>query len=286
MLRALLLALALPGAALAQVSMGAPGSGSFAPGGYTGMPASPNLAPPEPVVPRHRYDPAYPTRGLPVEGGGVPRLELSPAMRGVLIDRAPLDRAANPPPAVPLSERHLWVSGIPYVVDGDSLGLNGELIRLAGIDAPEVDQLCYRGNIPHRCGIDSRAWLAAQIEDKRIDCRIHHRDGAQRLVSTCWSEGRDIGGQSVRAGWALVWAGMESPYGGIEEEARSEQAGMWAFDFRHPAQWRSIMDDERKAQDGAMAAGDQPTTKPFPYIPFTQRHAISPPAAVYDATRH
>lgn len=259
----------------------APGQGVRAPGGYSGMPASPNLGDPLETLPRHRYDPAYPTRSLPVEGGGVPVLQLTPLMEGHLIDRAPLEEALNPRPMVPIAEQGQWVSGVPNVVDGDSFGLNGELVRLAGIDAPEVDQLCYRGNIPHRCGIDARAWLASTIEDTRVDCRVSYRDAAERLIATCWSRGHDINAWAVNSGWAVVWSGAPSPYGAIEEQARARQDGMWAFDFRHPSEWRSIMDDERRTIDSQIANGERPPTQPFPYAPFTERAAAGPLPPVY-----
>lgn len=36
------------------------------------------------------------------------------------------------------------VSGPAYAVDGDTLILNDRQVRLAGIDAPELDQSCQR----------------------------------------------------------------------------------------------------------------------------------------------
>lgn len=290
MLRALLLTVSLaPSIAGAQQTApvwypdvrDAPGQGAHGLGGYAGMPASPNLGDPQETLPRHRYDPAYPTRNLPIEGGGVPVVTLTPLMQGGLVDRADLERAANPPPMVPLAEKGQWISGMPNVVDGDSFGLNGALVRLAGIDAPEVDQLCYRGNIPHRCGIDARAWLASTIEDTRVDCRVHYRDGAERLIATCWSQGHEINSWAVKSGWALVWSGAQSPYGAIEEQARAAQDGVWAFDFRHPSEWRTIMDDERRRIDNRITTGDLPATQPFPYAPFTERHGAGPVPPVY-----
>lgn len=259
----------------------APGMGAPAPGGFAGMPPSPQVAPPQEVLPRHRYDPAAPSRGLPGDGKGVPLLTLSGGMEGALVDRPALDTAANPQPQVPVGQEGAWISGMPNVVDGDSIGLNGMLIRLAGIDAPEVDQICYRGNIPHRCGIDARSWLAATIEDTRLDCRVHYPDGAQRLVATCWSNRREVGAMAIQQGWALVWAGAPSPYRGMEEAARQVGVGVWAFDFRHPSEWRTLMQAERDAQDARIASGAEAPTKPFPYAPFTERHHTPTNIPVY-----
>jgi len=286
---ALVLALALPTLAHAQVWYPLDEEspyGQRAALDANGNPPSPNAADPTLVEPQHFYDPAYPTRNLPVEGGGVPVLDLDPRVGGgVLIDRAPLDEAHNPAPVVPFGEDHLWISGLPNVVDGDSLAIDGRLLRLAGIDAPEVDQLCYVGNLPQRCGVESRAWLAAQVEDTRLDCRIHYPDGAQRLVSTCWRGGQEINGLAVREGMAVVWAGAPSPYEGMQRDAQARGAGVWATDFRHPAEWRSIMDGARKSEDAAIASGARPTTLPFPYRPFTERGGMDRPTPVYELGR-
>jgi endonuclease YncB( thermonuclease family) len=285
---ALALVLLLPTLATAQTWYPLEGEGAYGqrtPLDANGNPPSPQLGDPILVEPRHRYDPAFPTRNLPVEGGGVPVLELTPRSQGVLIDRERLNTASNPPPVVPFGEEHLWISGMPNVVDGDSLGIDGRLVRLAGIDAPEVDQLCYIGNMPQRCGVESRAWLAAQVEDTRLDCRIHYPDGAQRLVSTCWRNGSEINGMAIREGMAVVWVGAPSPYEGMQTEARARRLGVWATDFRHPAEWRSIMDGVRTGEDEAMAQGKRPTTLPFPYEPFTERGGMARPSPVYDLGR-
>ena len=242
---------------------------------------SPQWGPPAAPAPRHIYEPVFPSRGLPVEGGGVPRVFLGGSQPSPFIERETLDALENPTPVVPLSQAHRWLSGPAYVVDGDSFSIQGVLIRLAGIDAPEVDQLCYRGNIPHRCGIDAREWLAATIEDKRTDCEIHYIDAAQRAVATCWVNGSEINGWAIKEGQALVWEGAPSPYRGMEEDARRRQAGVWAFDFRHPAQWRTLTQAARDKADHAMQDGAAPLTKPFPYAPFTERNGRTMSAPVY-----
>ena len=45
-----------------------------------------------------------------------------------------------------------FLVGIAEVVDGDSLTLGGEEVRLLGIDAPEYGQICGEGEKIWRCG--------------------------------------------------------------------------------------------------------------------------------------
>ncbi len=62
-------------------------------------------------------------------------------------------------PALALAE----IAGPATVVDGDTIEINGERIRLHGIDAPESDQLCRLGGAPWRCsGARSKTWRIKQ----------------------------------------------------------------------------------------------------------------------------
>ena len=47
------------------------------------------------------------------------------------------------------------LTGVPRIVDGDTLAIGSEKVRLQGIDAPETDQFCLNANgVRWTCGID------------------------------------------------------------------------------------------------------------------------------------
>ena len=67
------------------------------------------------------------------------------------------------------------VSGPARVIDGDSLEIQGQRIRLHGIDAPESRQLCYLDGKPWQCGKDAANALAEKIAHRGL-IRDSHND--------------------------------------------------------------------------------------------------------------
>src|SRR5258706_13888797 len=63
------------------------------------------------------------------------------------------------------------ISGIPRVVDGDTLVVGATKVRLEGIDAPETDQICLDAKGDHwTCGIEAGDRLEAHIAGRVIAC--------------------------------------------------------------------------------------------------------------------
>jgi endonuclease YncB( thermonuclease family) len=134
----------------------------------------------------------------------------------------------------------LLLQGRAYAIDGDTIQLGEAKLRIHGIDAPELRQTCEEtsGTI-WACGRRSRSELAAAISGADTHCVSRERDRYQRLVATCWVEGRDLGSTLVAHGWALAYQRYSRDYVGDEDMARRARLGLWAGRFEAPWEWRA-----------------------------------------------
>jgi endonuclease YncB( thermonuclease family) len=131
------------------------------------------------------------------------------------------------------------LSGVPRIVDGDTLAIGATKVRLEGIDAPETDQVCLNANGVHwACGIDARDQLAAHIAGRDIECSSHGTDAYRRTLAICYLAGEDLNGWLVQQGWALAYVKYSSAYRHVEEDARTNQRGIWQGAFIAPWDWR------------------------------------------------
>jgi len=97
------------------------------------------------------------------------------------------------------------VTGPARIVDGDTIEIAGERIRLHGIDAPEAKQTCANNNGKKwRCGQDATFALANMIGNHWITCKGDTRDRYKRLIAVCYVGQSDINETMVADGWALA----------------------------------------------------------------------------------
>lgn len=120
------------------------------------------------------------------------------------------------------------------VVDGDTLNLNGERIRLWGIDTPELKQNC--GGFA--CGQAAKQYLESIISGE-ITCETLDIDRYGRSVAQCFVGGVDIGALMVKSGWALDYPQYSRGFYS-DQQARAEACnrGIWQWEFIAPWEWR------------------------------------------------
>jgi endonuclease YncB( thermonuclease family) len=131
------------------------------------------------------------------------------------------------------------ISGVPHIVDGDTISIGPTKIRFEGIDAPESDQICLDAQRKRwSCGIEARDHLTAHIGNRSIDCTPSGLDAYGRVLADCRIGGEDLNGWMVREGWALAFVRYSKAYLADEAAAREGQLGMWSGAFIAPWDWR------------------------------------------------
>lgn len=127
------------------------------------------------------------------------------------------------------------ISGAPRVVDGDSLELKGEKVRLKGIDAPELQQKCEKKGQFWSCGRAAATALRKMIYKGQVDCRGTEFDRHERLLATCFAKGINLNEKMVLQGWAVSYG---SSYKQQEKQAQKQRVGIWQGKFEWPSDWR------------------------------------------------
>ena len=131
------------------------------------------------------------------------------------------------------------LSGRVTVIDGDTLEMHGQRIRLHGIDALESGQSCADKNgAIYRCGQISANQMATYVRGKTVNCNVTDRDRYDRLVAACFVNGEDINERLVFEGWALAYRQYSRDYVHSETHAKRNSAGMWQGRFVEPWKWR------------------------------------------------
>ncbi len=121
-------------------------------------------------------------------------------------------------------------------IDGDTLVAGREKLRLAGIDAPEIEQLCDSRAGKWPCGRRARGALRSLTKLPDFRCRTHGIDKYDRWLVTCFAGNQNINELLVEQGWAVDYGG----YGTAEKQARVARKGIWRGAFDTPQEWRRL----------------------------------------------
>jgi endonuclease YncB( thermonuclease family) len=126
------------------------------------------------------------------------------------------------------------------VIDGDTIEIRGERIRLDAIDAPESSQLCLdAAGKRYRCGQKSAFALADFIGRAVVSCDPKGRDRYKRVIAVCFKGTTNLNAWMVAQGWAVAYRKYGIDYIAHEDEARHARRGIWAGFFDMPWDWRA-----------------------------------------------
>ena len=135
------------------------------------------------------------------------------------------------------------ISGIPKVVDGDTLHIDNYKFRLEGIDAPEMRQQCKKESFKisfligltfykdYSCGRVSKEKLITKIDTSEIKCISSSKDKYKRYIATCYKGKTNLNQWMVRNGYAVAYKRYSKRYITDEDFAKENRLGLWKGKF-------------------------------------------------------
>lgn len=131
------------------------------------------------------------------------------------------------------------ITGTARAIDGDTLEMGDQRIRLHGMDAVELDQSCPKDGTAWPCGQEAKALLAQLVNGKAVTCEQVDFDAYRRTVARCESGGLDLGRTLVDAGLAIALPQFSDAYVETEGRVRGHAIGIWGGTFDTPAAYRA-----------------------------------------------
>ena len=121
------------------------------------------------------------------------------------------------------------------IIDGDTIVLKGEKIRLKGIDAPEKKQNCLDLNgVEIECGKIAKEKLKKIIGANKVKCEVTGK--YKRNLGYCYAGNINLNKEMVKRGYA--YARYSKMFTNEEKEAKKWKKGFWYGKFTDPASWR------------------------------------------------
>ena len=130
------------------------------------------------------------------------------------------------------------VYGEAKIIDGDTIHIGKNKIRLHGIDAPEINQKCVYNSEDWKCGKNSTLALREMIDNHPVKCQINGVDRYKRYIAVCFSGKKNLNKMMVKNGWAIAYRYYSKDY--IDEEfiAERKRLGIWKGEFEEPYLFR------------------------------------------------
>jgi endonuclease YncB( thermonuclease family) len=129
--------------------------------------------------------------------------------------------------------------GKAQAFDGHTLLVDGHAIRLNGIEAPGIKQLCSTVALTSwRCGQKAFERLSALVNSGKVRCTVVSSAGHGAAATCSASQTKDIGALLVMEGLALPNRHSSGIYNGQVTTARNARRGLWIGPFTDPAKWR------------------------------------------------
>jgi endonuclease YncB( thermonuclease family) len=133
------------------------------------------------------------------------------------------------------------IEGRASVIDGDTIDIHGERIRILDIDAPELDQTCSvrGGGKSWSCGQWAARALSEWLSRYSVTCETMGTDNAGRWLANCDLAGVSIANWMAGHGWAVPNQDCAcEEVRDASAHAKKTNAGIWGGEFQMPWEWR------------------------------------------------
>ncbi len=134
------------------------------------------------------------------------------------------------------------------VIDGDTLVVDGQLVQLSGIDAPELGQRCFNDGKSWRCGLEAALALRKLIAFGKVVCEFEDAE-PKTAKASCSVDDKDLAVALLQQGYAIALPEAPSPLQAAQNNAKDAKFGIWRGDFVAPASWRDGVRLPGEAED-------------------------------------
>lgn len=133
------------------------------------------------------------------------------------------------------------ITGRASVIDGDTIDIHGERIRILDIAAPETQQTCTRPDgTEWHCGQEAALRLSKWLGNRVVSCEIHRRDPYKQWLARCEAGGEDLAQWLASRGWAVPYRECKcETIRTASDNAKLLQLGIWSGIFVMPWEWRA-----------------------------------------------
>ena len=125
-------------------------------------------------------------------------------------------------------------TGVPRVIDGNTIIINFQYFHLHGIEAPHVEQLCEIDGSTWRCGWEASNALAHIVGRHWVTCQKIGSNKQEIIDATCLAgDILNLNAWMVRNGWATARRQANNQLKRLEALARQEQIGIWRTKYEN-----------------------------------------------------
>jgi endonuclease YncB( thermonuclease family) len=180
------------------------------------------------------------------------------------------------------------IAGRASVIDGDTIDIHGERIRILDIDTPESRQPCTRPDgAEWRCGQQAALALADWIGTRVVTCESGKLDRYKRHLARCSVGGVDLAEWLAGSGWAVPYRDCKCEVvRDAAARAKTSRLGVWSGAFAMPWEWRAHEAAAEQAASPQTASQDSTACQIKGNISSKRERIYHVPGSNwYDATR-